>query len=59
MARNKLADSIDPSLERKRAKATAKLNAANTFETLTQEYIEIKMVAEGRTESTVKKPVGF
>lgn len=45
--RLRIADGEDPSLTRKRAKATAKISAANTFDSVASEYIEQKMVGEG------------
>lgn len=54
-ARGQLRDGIDPSVERKRAKLTARFNAANTFGTVAQEYIDHKLVKEGRAAVTVEK----
>ena len=56
--RAKLADGIDPSLERKKAKATAKISSANTFELVALEYIA-KMEREGRADSTLLKARWF
>lgn len=58
-ARAKIADGIDPSLERKRAKAAAKISAANSFASVASEYIEDKMVGEGRAETTLAKARWF
>jgi len=54
-ARRTLRDGIDPGLERKRAKLTANFNAANTFVAVAEEYIEHKLVKEGRAIVTVQK----
>lgn len=53
--RLRVAKGEDPSLTRKRDKATAKISAANTFESVAREYIEEKMVGEGRAEGTLLK----
>ena len=58
-ARRKLTDGIDPGLERKKAKVAAKIGAANTFALIAEEYIESKMVVEGRAEGTIKKARWF
>ncbi len=54
-ARAVLRDGIDPGVERRQAKVTARLNAANTFGALAGEYIEQKLVKEGRAPVTVDK----
>lgn len=59
IARRKLSDGIDPALERKKEKASAKIGAANTFALIAEEYIEAKMVGEGRASATVKKARWF
>lgn len=53
-ARKSVDASVDPSLERKRAKVAAKLSSDDSFERIAQEYIA-KMVAEGRAPATVSK----
>ncbi len=58
-ARATLADGADPGLERKRAKATARISAANTFAIVAAEYIDGKMVGEGRAETTLAKARWF
>ena len=45
----------DPGVERKRAKLTARFKAANTFGAVAEEYIEHKLVKEGRATVTVDK----
>lgn len=54
-ARGQLRDGIDPGVERKRAKLTARFNAANTFKAVADEYIEHKLVKEGKAAVTVQK----
>lgn len=54
-ARSLLRDGIDPGVERKRAKLAAELGAANTFGAVANEYIEQKLVKEGRATVTVDK----
>jgi integrase len=58
-ARATLGDGTDPGLERKRAKATARISAANTFASVAAEYIDEKMVGEGRAETTLAKARWF
>ena len=57
--RLRIANGEDPALTRKRARATAKISAANTFESVAREYIEEKMVGEGRAEGTLLKARWF
>lgn len=54
-ARGQLRDGIDPGVERKRAKLTARFNVANTFRAVAEEYIEHRLVKEGRAAVTVEK----
>lgn len=54
-ARSAVRDGIDPGAERKNAKLTARFNAANTFGAVADEYIEHKLVREGRAAVTVEK----
>nr|WP_223177592.1 integrase arm-type DNA-binding domain-containing protein [Sphingobium jiangsuense] len=54
-ARSVLRDGIDPGAERKQAKITAQFNAANTFGAVADEYIEHKLLKEGRAAVTVDK----
>ncbi|MEO9634504.1 MAG: integrase arm-type DNA-binding domain-containing protein [Roseobacter sp.] len=58
-ARAKIADGIDPAVERKKLKALSKLSSGNTFAIIAQEYIETKLVKEGRAETTVSKARWF
>lgn len=58
-ARATLSDGADPGLERKRAKATARISAANTFASVAAEYIDGKMVGEGRADTTLAKARWF
>lgn len=54
-ARGQLRDGVDPGVERKRAKLTARFNAANTFGAVAEEYIDHKLVKERRAAVTVEK----
>lgn len=54
-ARSLLRDGIDPGAERKRAKLAGELSAANTFGAVANEFIEQKLVKEGRAAVTVDK----
>jgi integrase len=54
-ARSAVRDGIDPGVERKNAKLTARFNSANTFGAVAEEYIEHKLVKEGRAAVTVEK----
>ncbi|HAF41150.1 MAG TPA: integrase [Sphingobium sp.] len=54
-ARSAVRDGMDPGVERKNAKLTARFNAANTFGAVAEEYIEHKLVKEGRAAVTVEK----
>jgi integrase len=58
-ARATLAAGIDPGLERKREKATAKISAATTFSAVATEYIDSKMTGEGRAPATLLKARWF
>ncbi len=53
--RAKLNDGIDPALERKKSKATAKHDAANNFELLATEYIEKIMIGKNLAPATITK----
>lgn len=57
-ARSLIEQGIDPSRERQREKALAKLSAENSFEGLATEYID-KMRKEGRSEATLSKATWF
>lgn len=50
-----LRDGVDPGVERKRAKLNSALSTANTFGSVTKEYIEQKLVKEGRASVTIDK----
>lgn len=56
--RQTLRGGVDPSIERKRKKASAKLGSANTFAAVAEEYIS-KMEKDGRAESTLRKARWF
>lgn len=49
---------IDPGLERRKAKAAAKVSAQNSFSKVAEEYLH-KMTKEGRAESTLRKARWF
>lgn len=55
VARATLRDGIDPGVERRQAKLTARLSAANTFGAVAKEFIEQKISREGRADVTVEK----
>lgn len=57
--RIKLAEGIDPMMERKRAKNVARFGGDNTFAAVALEYIEHKMVGEGRADGTLLKARWF
>jgi integrase len=57
--RKKLEFGTDPVVDRKREKAAAKISAANTFGAVAKEYIDSKMVGEGRAEATISKARWF
>ncbi len=54
-ARKQLNEGEDPALRRKKAKATAQFEAANTFAAIGIEYIEKKMIGEGLAKRTIEK----
>jgi hypothetical protein len=58
-ARLEIADGFDPALEKRKAKATARLNADNIFERIAREYIDQKMAGEGRADRTIEKANWF
>lgn len=58
-ARATRADGQDPSLERKKAKFAAKLSREVTFAGVAREYIDLKMVGDGKADTTVKKAQWF
>ena len=57
--RAKILAGQDPAVERKRAKIAAKINSANTFESVAQEYIEEKMIRQGLAVATLRKARWF
>jgi len=46
---------VDPTLERKKAKAKPELSADNTFGAIATEYIDTKLVRQDRAPATIKK----
>lgn len=59
VGRLKLADGIDPMMERKKEKATIRFGGDNTFASVAREYIDHKMVGEERAPATLKKARWF
>lgn len=57
-ARAKVQQGVDPSLERKREKAAAKIGSENSFERVAEEYLS-KMEREGRAPATLQKARWF
>jgi hypothetical protein len=55
----KLALGSDPAVDRKKARAATKVSAANTFGSIANEYIDIKMVGDGKAEATISKARWF
>lgn len=58
-ARIKIADGLDPALEKRKAKATARFNAQNTFNVVAREYIDLKMTGDGKAPATIRKANWF
>lgn len=58
-ARERLADGHDPALEKKKAKFAARLSAGITFASVAREYIDSKMIGDGRAEATISKARWF
>lgn len=58
LARRKVADGIDPLLERKKSKARAEFDAQSAFSVIANEYIA-KMEKEGRAPATLRKARWF
>ncbi|WP_164119118.1 integrase arm-type DNA-binding domain-containing protein [Sphingorhabdus sp. Alg239-R122] len=59
LAKQQIAKGMDPSLERKRNKAAAKVAAGTSFAVIAEEFIDRKLVAEGRADGTLKKARWF
>src|SRR5690606_26769685 len=58
-ARAKVADGIDPAAEKQRLKIQAVLDSGNTFEGVAEDYIETKLVREGKAQGTLVKARWF
>jgi len=58
-ARSQLAAGIDPAAQKALDKVLAKASAANTFAEVADEYIRIKMEAEGKAAATIVKARWF
>lgn len=54
-----LAANRDPASERRQAKLVAQLSAETTFNSVAREFIEQKMVGEGRAQNTIDKSLWF
>jgi len=54
-ARRLLAAGKNPALEKKRERAVAQVAAENTFRAVAEEWIDKKLIGEGRNEATVSK----
>lgn len=59
VAREQLAEGQDPALTKRKAKFTAHLSAGITFASVAAEYIDVKMVGDGRADATVNKARWF
>lgn len=55
VARLKVLDGIDPTLERKRKKRLARMNAGNSFMSVAEDFIKVRMEESGKAESTIRK----
>ena len=49
----------DPAIERRQAKLVAQLSAETTFNAVAREFIEQKMVGDGRAQNTIDKSLWF
>src|SRR5690606_24858744 len=58
-ARAKVAEGVDPAAEKQRLKIQAALDSGNTFINIAEEYIEAKLVKEGRAQGTLVKARWF
>lgn len=58
-ARERLADGHDPALEKKKARFAARLSAGITFASVAREYIDTKMIGDGRADGTISKARWF
>ncbi len=54
-ARKQLQDGKDPAHTRKMGKIAAKVNAGNSFQSVAEEFIRVRMELEGRAEATIEK----
>jgi integrase len=58
-ARKALREGIDPGHERKMAKVAAKVSAGNSFQSVAEDFIETKLVANGKAGPTIEKARWF
>lgn len=55
MARLKVFDGIDPTLERKRTKRLARMSAGNSFKSVAEDFIKVRFENSGKAEATIRK----
>jgi integrase len=58
-AREQLAEGQDPAVERKKVRFAAELRASVTFASVAREYIDLKMIGDGKAEATISKARWF
>lgn len=54
-ARKKIREGIDPGHEKKMAKIAAQISAGNSFQSVAEDFIDVKLAKSGKAEATVKK----
>lgn len=54
-AKAKLSAGVDPAHERKMTKIAAKVSAGNTFQSVAENFIAVKLEADGKAEATIEK----
>lgn len=54
-ARKKLRNGFDPGHEKKMAKIAAQISAGNSFQSVAEDFIDVKLAKSGKAEATVKK----
>lgn len=55
VARKQVRDGIDPGHTRKMGKIAARVNAGNSFQSVAEEYIHVRLEMNGRAEATITK----
>jgi integrase len=58
-ARRAVRSGKDPLQERKKEKITAQLSAGNSFQSVAEDFIEVKFVGNGKAEATIEKARWF